>query len=132
MVGSNTANILLVLGVPALLTTMHTSECDSRKNFVFMLGASVLFIALAFAGPFGAASGLLLLVTLALVLGFAFFDARRHRRNSRELAMAATEIDRGPGRRRPRHAVVADHHVPGCWGWSGCRWAPTSLSTARW
>ena len=30
VVGSNTANILLVLGVPAILTGLHTSECDSR------------------------------------------------------------------------------------------------------
>ena len=30
VVGSNTANILLVRGVPALLATMHTSECSSR------------------------------------------------------------------------------------------------------
>ena len=89
VVGSNTANILLVLGIPALLTTMHTSECDSRKNYVFMLVASVLFIALAFAGPFGAASGLLLLLALAGVLTFAFFDARSHRRNARDEREAA-------------------------------------------
>ncbi|MEM9580010.1 MAG: sodium:calcium antiporter, partial [Pseudomonadota bacterium] len=29
VVGSNTANILLVLGVPALLATMHTADCDT-------------------------------------------------------------------------------------------------------
>ena len=52
VVGSNTANILLVLGLPALLATLHTSECDSRKNYVFMLLATVLFIGLAFCGVF--------------------------------------------------------------------------------
>ena len=31
VVGSNTANVLLVLGVPAILATLHTSECDTRK-----------------------------------------------------------------------------------------------------
>ena len=30
VVGSNTANVLLVLGLPALLATMHTSECNTR------------------------------------------------------------------------------------------------------
>ena len=33
VVGSNTANVLLVLGVPALLATMHTSECDTRNSY---------------------------------------------------------------------------------------------------
>ena len=37
VVGSNTANILLVLGIPALLATMHTSECNTRKTFSLSL-----------------------------------------------------------------------------------------------
>ena len=61
VVGSNTANILLVLGLPALLATLHTSECDSRKNYIFMLLASVLFIRLAFCGVFNLLSGAILL-----------------------------------------------------------------------
>ncbi len=52
VVGSNTANILLVLGVPALLATMHTSECSTRKTFNMMIAASVLFIGLAYRGVF--------------------------------------------------------------------------------
>ncbi|WP_170605868.1 calcium/sodium antiporter [Ruegeria arenilitoris] len=79
VVGSNTANILLVLGVPAMLATLHTSECDSRKNYVFMLIASVLFIALAFLGVFTLLSGVILLAALALVLANAFREAHAHR-----------------------------------------------------
>lgn len=81
VVGSNTANILLVLGIPALLRALHTSECSTRRNYVFMLGASVLFIGLAFSGTFTYWSGLILLTALAGVLGVAFRDARNHRRN---------------------------------------------------
>ncbi|WP_296762285.1 calcium/sodium antiporter [Sediminimonas sp.] len=80
VVGSNIANILLVLGIPAMMTTMHTSEFDTRKNFVIMLLVSVLFIGLAFVAPFGVPSGLLLLSVLVLVLAFWFIDARNHRR----------------------------------------------------
>lgn len=80
VVGSNTANILLVLGIPAILTGLHTSECDTRKNYVFMLAATVLFIALAFCGVFTVWSGVVLLAALALVLGAAFLEARAHRR----------------------------------------------------
>ena len=79
VVGSNTANILLVLGVPALMRALHTSECDTRKNYVFMLLATVLFIALAFFGIFTFWSGLVLLAALMLVLGNAFREAQAHR-----------------------------------------------------
>lgn len=80
VVGSNTANILLVLGIPALLATLHTSECNSRKTYVVMLVASVVFIALAFRGVFTLATGLVLLAILALVLADAFREARAHQK----------------------------------------------------
>lgn len=80
VVGSNTANILLVLGVPALLATMHTSECDTRKTFNVMIAATLLFIALAFRGVFDWIAGLVLLGGLAYVLGSAFMEARGHRK----------------------------------------------------
>ena len=78
VVGSNTANILLVLGIPALLATMHTSECNTRKTFSFMIAASVLFILLACRGVFDWIAGLVLLGGLAYVLGDQLRDARHH------------------------------------------------------
>ncbi len=79
VVGSNTANILLVLGIPALLATMHTSECDTKKTYNFMIAATLLFIALAFRGVFDWLAGLVLLGALAYVLADAFRDAHVHR-----------------------------------------------------
>ena len=80
VVGSNTANILLVLGIPALLAVMHTSECDTRKSYVIMLAASVLFIALAFRGVFDWISGIILLIALIAILGESVREALAHRR----------------------------------------------------
>ncbi len=85
VVGSNTANVLLVLGVPALLATMHTSDCDTRKTFNFMLAATVLFIALAFRGVFDWVAALVLLAALSLVLGDAFRDAYNHRQAGKDI-----------------------------------------------
>lgn len=79
VVGSNTANILLVLGIPALLATMHTSECATRKSYNYMIAASLLFIALAFRGVFDWLSGLVLLGGLAYVLTDQFREAKAHR-----------------------------------------------------
>lgn len=78
VVGSNTANILLVLGLPALLATLHTSECDTRKSYLFMIAATLLFIALSFMGSFTHVSGMILLAALALVLLDTFRDACAH------------------------------------------------------
>lgn len=79
VVGSNTANILLVLGIPALLATMHTSECETRKTYNFMIAASVLFIALAYRGVFDWIAAIVLLGALAFVLFDAAREASGHR-----------------------------------------------------
>ncbi|MFQ6551237.1 calcium/sodium antiporter [Aestuariibius insulae] len=83
VVGSNTANILLVLGVPALLATMHTSECKTRKSYLQMLFATFLFISICFFGPIRWWHGLILLAGLVIMLITAFLDARRHRKNGK-------------------------------------------------
>ncbi|PSL18877.1 calcium/sodium antiporter [Shimia abyssi] len=93
VVGSNTANILLVLGVPAILATLHTSHCNSRRTYLFMIAASLLFIALAFQGVFTFWSGVILLAALSIVLGDAFYQARCHRRDAKALAAEEEEVE---------------------------------------
>jgi cation:H+ antiporter len=93
VVGSNVANVLMVLGIPALLAAMHTSECETRKTYVFMLVASVLFIALAFRGVFDRVAALVLLAGLAVVLIDAFRDASLHRKAGREAAVDEPEVE---------------------------------------
>lgn len=93
VIGSNTANVLLVLGIPALLATLHTGGCRCLKTYLYMLAATVLFIAIAFTGEFTFVSGLILLAALTYVLTDAFRDARRHRRNNHAKAQDADEED---------------------------------------
>ena len=83
VVGSNTANVLLVLGIPALLATMHTSECDTRHSYLQMIGATVLFIVLAFFGAFNWISGIILLAALAAMLTHAAMSAKKHRKDAK-------------------------------------------------
>ncbi len=73
VVGSNTANVLLVLGVPAILAGLDTREVDTKRSFMLMIAATVLFIALAFTGAFIWWHGLILLAVLAFML----FDQAR-------------------------------------------------------
>ncbi|SDK41201.1 calcium/sodium antiporter [Aliiruegeria lutimaris] len=91
VVGSNIANVLLVLGIPALLTGLHTSGCDSRKTFVMMMVATCVFIGLAYTNLFNWIDGSVLLFGLALMLGDALRSAHIHRRE-RKTAFAAAEM----------------------------------------
>ncbi|MFN2306444.1 MAG: calcium/sodium antiporter [Paracoccaceae bacterium] len=91
VVGSNVANILLVLGIPALLATMHTSEHDTRSSYLQMIAASVLFIGLCFMGILTSVSGVILLAALAAMLIYAVVVARRHRSASLDLDLAEVE-----------------------------------------
>ena len=77
VVGSNIANILLVLGLPALIAGISTRDVDLRESWVLMVGASLLLIAMAHMGPIGQPQGLILLATLALVIWRQITTARR-------------------------------------------------------
>ena len=77
IVGSNTANILLVLGLPALAAGLYTTGFDTKKVFIFMILATVLFIILAFMGPFSWWHGGLMLAVLAAILLDQAWTARR-------------------------------------------------------
>ena len=77
IVGSNTANILLVLGLPALAAGLYTTGFDTKKAFISMILATVLFITLAFMGPFSWWHGGLMLAVLAAILLDQAWTARR-------------------------------------------------------
>ena len=79
VVGSNIANVLLVLGVPALIAPMDAPEKGSGRTFLFMIVASVLLIVLSFIRPLGITEGIVLLVLFAMFLFDTFQLARSGR-----------------------------------------------------
>jgi cation:H+ antiporter len=76
VVGSNIANILLVLGLPALFAQLDPGASDSRRSYFQMLLASVVLIGLAFAGPLHFWHAAVLLTLFALMLADAFREGR--------------------------------------------------------
>jgi len=93
VVGSNIANVLLVLGLPALISGLHVSGHDTRRSYWQMLGATALFITLAFLGPLGTVSGLVLLAALGLVLWQMLRAALADREAAREAEKAVEGAD---------------------------------------
>ncbi|MEM9317817.1 MAG: calcium/sodium antiporter [Pseudomonadota bacterium] len=80
VVGSNIANVLLVLGVPALLSGLEPPVSDTRKSYLTMMAASILFVALAATGVFGFWQGIVLVTAMALILADQFREAYAHTR----------------------------------------------------
>jgi cation:H+ antiporter len=66
VVGSNVANVLLVLGVPAVLAPLAGCGREVHRNLYLMIGATALFAALVLGGTIGRLGG-------AALLGLALF-----------------------------------------------------------
>jgi cation:H+ antiporter len=78
VVGSNIANILLVMGLPALITAAVLGR-EVMRDYWLMIAASVLFIALSLGGTFGRLQGLILLGALVLVMADLYLRTLRSR-----------------------------------------------------
>ena len=68
VVGSNIANVLLVLGLPALFVGLKTADCKVKRSYLQMIAATVLFIAVCFLGPITWVHGVVLLAALAWMI----------------------------------------------------------------
>ena len=69
VVGSNIANVLLVLGVPALLAPLPGCGSDAHRNLFFMIGTTVLFTALALTGTLTWWAGVALVGASLIMVG---------------------------------------------------------------
>ncbi len=80
VVGSNIANVLLVMGIPALISPIDPRGCDCQRSWTMMMAGSVLFIALCFVGPLVWWHGVILLAGLFWMLGDTYAGARAAQR----------------------------------------------------
>jgi cation:H+ antiporter len=111
VVGSNVANVLLVLGVPAIF---NATPCPRalRGDLLLLMAVSVLFAGLCWLGPLGRREGLLL---LAGVVGVLMRSARQAGRSEDVQAAAAEELERVLGLPRSLGMIVL-FIVLGCLG----------------
>jgi cation:H+ antiporter len=79
-VGSNIANALIVLGLPALIAPLYFTTPGIRRSAVFMLVISFGFIFLAFDGLISSLDGLILVLALIIYLIYSIVIAQKARR----------------------------------------------------
>ena len=85
VVGSNIANTLLVLGLPTLLVRLQNGITDTKRSFVFMILASVLFIVFGISGSFSWVYGVVLLSLLTFFLFDTFKQSTEKTSNNESL-----------------------------------------------
>lgn len=90
VVGSNIANVLLVLGMPAMIASIDVNQPYIRRNLLFMLGASIIFIALCFGGPLAVPHGVVLITLLGL---FLYESMRRARAAQAMMAINTADLE---------------------------------------
>ncbi len=88
VVGSNIANILLVLGLPAMIVATDTQQDFIIRNTLYMIAATLIFIALCFVGPLSFYHGAFLFV---LLIGFLLEQARRAEQHKDAATVLGTE-----------------------------------------
>jgi cation:H+ antiporter len=84
VVGSNIVNVLLILGLPALITTIHSSQSDTTRSYWVMIATTLLLIGLTFTGTLTWWHGLILLAGLALMILDNIRIARAHQADGPE------------------------------------------------
>lgn len=77
VVGSNIANIMLILGAAAIITPLKIESRVVTHELPIMLAATGLFILLAIDGNLTRVDGVILLVAMAAYVTYMFLGARR-------------------------------------------------------
>lgn len=80
VVGSNIANVLLILGISALITPLLVDEQIIRQEIPIMIGASALLVVMALDGNIGLLESIVL---FALVIAYTVFLVIQSRRASK-------------------------------------------------
>ncbi|PPK49804.1 calcium/sodium antiporter [Marinobacter persicus] len=91
VVGSNIGNILLILGICALITPLTVKPLALRRDAVTVVAASVLFLVLVGGNALGRPDAAIFLVALVAYLVWAYWSERLHAAPSGELHKAEAE-----------------------------------------
>jgi len=82
VVGSNIANIWLVLGVPALISAINCDQKYIKRNLIFMIVTSVVLMALCYKQPLSLWHGAILVALLLIFLFDCMYRVKDHKSES--------------------------------------------------
>ena len=84
VIGSNIANIGMVIGVSAIIVPLVVKKSVLRKEVLIMLGVSFLLVLLSLDGEISQHDGIFLLGGLGVFAFYTYKDAMKHREENKE------------------------------------------------
>lgn len=97
IVGSNIANVLFVLGLPALIGVIGTQTRGVRRNAIFALLAGVALVVVSYDGAISLTEGVVLFALIFVFVGLLAFSALRAKDDPLLAEVAELEEAAGDG-----------------------------------
>ena len=92
VIGSNIANILLILGVAGLICVLPVNRQSLFRDGTVAIFAAVLFVVMSTTGTIERWHGILMLVCLVSYLGFCYRSDRRSRKTQTSMDVEIAEL----------------------------------------
>ena len=84
IVGSNILNILIILGVSALITPLAVAKSTIKVEIPFMIAVTLLLLWMGYNGTVSLLEGMILLVVFLVYLGYLFLLAKNDKNKDEE------------------------------------------------
>jgi cation:H+ antiporter len=86
VIGSNIANVGMVIGIAAIIATLAVRKSSLKKEIPIMIGISFLLVILSLDGEISQFDGILLIALLFVFTAYAYLDAKKQKdQNSNEI-----------------------------------------------
>lgn len=76
VIGSNTANVLLIMGIAAIITPVLCTSRGVKRDSLVVLLASGILLALSFMGVIPRAAGVIMLLVMAAYIGYCIWSEK--------------------------------------------------------
>lgn len=80
VIGSNIANIGMVIGISAIIATLVVKKSQVQKEIPIMVGVSMLLVLLSLDGEISQFDGILLLASMIVFSVFTYLDVKKQRK----------------------------------------------------
>lgn len=94
VIGSNIANVALILGITAMIFPLAVPRRALKVDWSVMMAASIIFYLLALDGGFSRLEGGIFVLLLAAFIGVSFYLARKNKENTQQATVETGEKDR--------------------------------------
>ncbi len=113
IVGSNIANVWLILGVSCLVTPILARPDALKRDIMLLAGGSILFVGFCLEGVLGVVAGVVLLIVFAAFLIVSYFREKSDPEVLKEHLEELEELEKGLPKSVPLAVVITIAGIAG-------------------